>query len=167
MWVHADTKSKVGSAFNLYIKLEEEGRDMKPVEGSQTQLPPIPIGNSQKAIVYGAQQLDLMQRHGWQTIFDSYNKGRDPQPRGSSQVSLCVRECVDARVCLCVCVYHNKIFALSHRAEATGVPRGVRALARQQKLAQKLVCRVRREWLLAGAWGQEGQEAWRIMAGAL
>ena len=37
------------------------------------------IGNSQKAMVYGAQQLDLMQRNGWHTTFDSYNKDRSMQ----------------------------------------------------------------------------------------
>ena len=74
VWVHADTKAKVGSAYNLYIKLEEETYDNKPVDGSQSQLPPMPIGNSQKALLYGAQQLELMQRDGWQPIFDSFSK---------------------------------------------------------------------------------------------
>jgi hypothetical protein len=39
IWVHADTKAKIGSAFNLYVKYEEEGRDNKPVEGTATQVP--------------------------------------------------------------------------------------------------------------------------------
>ena len=34
IWVHADTKSKVASAFNLYIKLEEEDDDSKPLDGT-------------------------------------------------------------------------------------------------------------------------------------
>ena len=74
VWVHADTKAKVASSYNLYIKLEEETYDNKPVDGSQYQLPPMPIGNSQKALLYGAQQLELMQRDGWQPIFDSFSK---------------------------------------------------------------------------------------------
>jgi hypothetical protein len=82
--VHADTKAKIGSAYNLYVKYEEEGRDSKPVEGTQTQLPPMAVGNSQKAIAYGAQQLDLMQRNGWHTIFDSYNKDRPTMYAGRS-----------------------------------------------------------------------------------
>jgi hypothetical protein len=85
VWVHADTKAKVGSAYNLYIKLEEETYDNKPVDGSQSQLPPMPIGNSQKALQYGAQQLELMQRDGWQPIFDSFSKtllDAHPQARG-------------------------------------------------------------------------------------
>jgi len=32
--------------------------------------------HSQKAIVYGEQQLDSMRRNGWLPIFDSYNKDR-------------------------------------------------------------------------------------------
>lgn len=85
--MHADTKAKLGSSYNLYVKYEEEGRDNKPVEGSQTQLAPMAVGNSQKAIAYGAQQLDLMQRYEWQTIFDSYNKDRPTvyPGRGSGQ----------------------------------------------------------------------------------
>jgi hypothetical protein len=81
IWVHADGKAKVGSAFNLYIKLEEE-RDKVSVEGSQSQLPPMPIGNAQRAIVYGTQQLELMQRCGWQTLYDSQSKAYAPSRGG-------------------------------------------------------------------------------------
>jgi hypothetical protein len=46
------------------------------------QLAPLPIGNRQHAVAYGAQQLELMQRNGWQTTFDSYARGREaPQVR--------------------------------------------------------------------------------------
>ena len=45
--------------------------------GSEMQLAPLPIGNRQHAVVFGAQQLELMQRNGWQTTFDSYSRGRD------------------------------------------------------------------------------------------
>jgi hypothetical protein len=46
--------------------------------GSEMQLAPLPIGNRQHAVAYGAQQLELMQRNGWQTTFDSYARARDP-----------------------------------------------------------------------------------------
>ena len=82
LWVQEEsskqTKAKVASSYNVYITLVEKGRDESSVEMT---LPAVPVGNSKSAVVYGAQQAALMQRFGWQTVFDSH-KSREGQRPG-------------------------------------------------------------------------------------
>lgn len=81
-------QSKSPSSYQAWTRIDEIGKDGKQIEGSQTSVPTVHLGNGTMAKMYGSQMYDLFVREGWHCIFDSHaalNKKPGAAGSGSAQ----------------------------------------------------------------------------------
>jgi len=72
-------QKKSPSSFQVWTRIDEVGKEGKPIEGMSTNVTPHPIGNSESAKLYGAQLYSLLLREGWTCVQDSHS-ARKPNP---------------------------------------------------------------------------------------